>query len=168
MDAADPRSESPVERAIREAVERGEFDDLPGRGKPLPGAGRTGPVDANWWVRGYLEREGLSGEALLPPAVQLRKELDRIDGTVARFTDERRVRDHVEEIDARVVDHMRYPVGPWVPIRRPDADAIVARWRAARERPRPTPAGPSARSGAGDDGTASPVRRRWGSRLRRR
>ena len=28
-------SESLVERRIREAVERGDFDDLPGAGKPL-------------------------------------------------------------------------------------------------------------------------------------
>ena len=29
--------ESPVEKQIREAMERGEFDDLPGAGKPLEG-----------------------------------------------------------------------------------------------------------------------------------
>ncbi|BBG05260.1 MULTISPECIES: DnaJ family domain-containing protein [Pseudonocardia] len=164
MGAADPRFESPVDRAIREAVERGDFDDLPGKGQPLPGAGRTGPVEENWWVRGYLEREGLSGEALLPPSVQLRKELDRIDDTVARFTDERRVREHVAEIDARVVDHMRYPVGPRVPIHRPDADAVVARWRATRvRRGRPAPV-PHDSAGS----AAEPVRDRWWHRLRRR
>ncbi len=31
--------ESPVERAIREAQERGEFDNLPGAGKPLRNLG---------------------------------------------------------------------------------------------------------------------------------
>lgn len=139
MNPVDPRFESPVDRSIREAVERGDFDDLPGKGRPLPGAGRVGPVDENWWIRGYLEREGISGEALLPPSIQLRKELDRIDATVARFTDERRVREHVEEINSRVVDHMRHPMGPRVPIRRLDAEAVVERWRAARQRRRPTP-----------------------------
>lgn len=136
MHQVDPRFESPVDRSIREAVERGDFDDLPGKGEPLPGAGRVGPVDENWWVRGYLEREGLSGEALLPPSVQLRKELDRIDTTVARFVDERRVREHVAEVNSRVVDHMRHPAGPRVPIRKLDADAVVERWRQAR-RPQP-------------------------------
>jgi DnaJ family protein C protein 28 len=28
-------NESPVERQIREAIERGDFDDLPGKGKPI-------------------------------------------------------------------------------------------------------------------------------------
>lgn len=171
-DAAGARPESPVDRAIREAVERGEFDDLPGKGKPLPGAGRIGPVDGDWWVRGYLQREGLSGEALLPPSIQLRKELDRLDDTVARFTDERRVREHVEEVDARVVDHMRYPAGPRVPIRRPDVDAVVARWRAAREaRDGTGPASEERTTGVGRPGhgvPSEPARRRWWSRFRRR
>jgi hypothetical protein len=42
------------ERLIREAMEAGEFDDLPGAGKPLPGAGV--PDDDLWWVRDWLKR----------------------------------------------------------------------------------------------------------------
>jgi hypothetical protein len=42
------------ERLIREAMEAGEFDDLPGTGKPLPGAGI--PDDDLWWVRDWLKR----------------------------------------------------------------------------------------------------------------
>jgi hypothetical protein len=49
--------ESVVERRIREAAERGEFDDLPGEGKPLPDAGR--PYDELWWVKAWLERNKL-------------------------------------------------------------------------------------------------------------
>jgi hypothetical protein len=33
--------ESLAERRIREAGERGEFDNLPGAGQPLPGLGGT-------------------------------------------------------------------------------------------------------------------------------
>ena len=43
-----------VERLIREAAEAGDFDQLPGQGHPLPGAGQ--PDDPLWWVRGWLER----------------------------------------------------------------------------------------------------------------
>jgi hypothetical protein len=40
-----------VEKQIREAQERGEFDNLPGAGKPLRGidADRDDP---DWWVGG--------------------------------------------------------------------------------------------------------------------
>jgi hypothetical protein len=48
------RFESLPERLIREAMEAGEFDDLPGQGRPLPGAGT--PDDDTWWVRSWLER----------------------------------------------------------------------------------------------------------------
>ncbi|MDT7727587.1 MAG: hypothetical protein QOI21_4163 [Actinomycetota bacterium] len=61
---------------IREAVDRGDFDNLPGAGKPLPGI--SGPREEQWWLKGYLRREGLSAEALLPPQLQLRKEIQRL------------------------------------------------------------------------------------------
>lgn len=43
-----------VDRIVREAMESGEFDDLPGTGKPLPGAGKVD--DEMWWVRSWVER----------------------------------------------------------------------------------------------------------------
>ena len=46
--------ESPADRAIREAMEAGEFDDLPGMGKPIPGAGE--PDDEGWWIREWVKR----------------------------------------------------------------------------------------------------------------
>jgi len=58
MDDGDPQLiESPVERQIRQAMERGAFDDLPGAGKPIPGAGQ--PDDPLWWVKEWVERERL-------------------------------------------------------------------------------------------------------------
>ena len=132
MHAPDPRFENAVDRQIREAQERGCFDDLPGKGKPLPGLDEK--LDENWWVRGFLRREGLSTDALLPPSVQLRKEIDRLPETVRALRDEQRVRDAVEELNARIVEHIRVPSGPRVPIRRQDPDRVVARWRAERLR----------------------------------
>lgn len=48
------RPESHVDRVIREAMEAGEFDDLPGTGKPIPGAGTVD--DDLWWVRSWIRR----------------------------------------------------------------------------------------------------------------
>src|SRR5215207_7741046 len=64
------RWESPVEKAIREAQERGEFDDLPGAGKPLPDLGD--PDDPLWWLRRKAEREQLDLSPALPPRPALR------------------------------------------------------------------------------------------------
>ncbi len=46
--------ETTVDRLIQEAAERGEFDDLPGAGKPIPGAGTKD--DPLWWVRSWVRR----------------------------------------------------------------------------------------------------------------
>ncbi|HEX9847321.1 MAG TPA: DUF1992 domain-containing protein [Acidimicrobiia bacterium] len=47
-------SETYVDRIIREAMEAGDFDDLPGEGKPIPGAGTA--RDDLWWVREWIKR----------------------------------------------------------------------------------------------------------------
>ena len=54
---ADRVTFDPVERQIREAMERGEFDHLPGAGKPI--ADLDAGYDPAWWVRRWLERSRL-------------------------------------------------------------------------------------------------------------
>jgi hypothetical protein len=46
-----------VERRIREAMAAGEFDHLPGAGKPIPDLG--GEDDPGWWAKRWVERERL-------------------------------------------------------------------------------------------------------------
>jgi hypothetical protein len=125
-----PRYESAVDRAIREAQERGEFDDLPGKGKPLPGL--DGPDDELWWVRDYIRREGLSTEDLLPESLQLRKQVERLDETVAGLPSARAVRDHVVELNRQIRRARIMPSGPPVVLRLVDPDQAVARWEANR------------------------------------
>jgi hypothetical protein len=50
--------ESVVERQIRLAMERGEFADLPGKGKPIEGLEES--YDPLWWVKRWSEREGVT------------------------------------------------------------------------------------------------------------
>ncbi len=44
-----------AERRIQDAIRKGEFDDLPGQGRPLEGLDR--PYDPHWWVKEWLARE---------------------------------------------------------------------------------------------------------------
>ncbi|MDI2028032.1 DUF1992 domain-containing protein [Saccharopolyspora sp. TS4A08] len=122
--------ESWVDRQIRTAQERGEFDDLPGAGKPLPGAGA--PLDEQWWVKEQIRREGLSGDALLPTPLRLRREVERLPSTVAELTSEQSVRDLAAELNRRIVEHLRFPEGPRVAVAPVDVEDVVRRWRADR------------------------------------
>ena len=65
IEADDPFAErvhfDPVERQIREAMERGEFDDLPGAGRPIPDLGAG--YDPAWWAKRWLERARLEDAA---------------------------------------------------------------------------------------------------------
>jgi hypothetical protein len=125
------RFESVVEKQIREAQERGEFDDLPGKGKPLPGL--EDADDEDWWVRAYLRREGISTEALLPEALLLRKQLERLDETVAGLPTEQAVREHVEELNRQIRRARIMPSGPQrVVLRLARIDDVLARWRLTR------------------------------------
>jgi len=45
-------------------MERGEFDDLSGAGKPIEGIER--PYDPSWWAKEWLQRNRLADEARDP------------------------------------------------------------------------------------------------------
>ena len=44
-----------IERLIREALERGEFDHLPGAGRPIEDLDR--PYEPGWWARRFVGQE---------------------------------------------------------------------------------------------------------------
>jgi hypothetical protein len=123
--------ESRIDRQIREAQERGEFDNLPGAGKPLPTGGED--YDEEWWIKGLARREGLA--AALPPALALRREVEDLPGVLARRTSERLVREHLADLNERIVRARRGPVeGPPVTVNPVDVEAVVSAWRSARAR----------------------------------
>ncbi|KIA66817.1 DUF1992 domain-containing protein [Nocardia vulneris] len=138
--------ESWIDKQIREATERGEFRNLPGAGKPIP----RGSDDENWWLKGYLRKEGVSGDALLPPSILLRRDIERLPETVRELQSERAVRETVRELNKRVVDWLRLPHGPYVQVAPVDTEEIVEQWRAGRrkpQRPAPAPVSSPAQSG---------------------
>lgn len=60
------------EKLMREASEAGEFDDLAGAGKPLPGLDR--PYDPAWWAKRWVQREAIA-EAARDIAARVRREV---------------------------------------------------------------------------------------------
>jgi hypothetical protein len=139
-----------VDLQVRQAMERGEFDNLPGAGKPIEGLGSE--HDPDWWLKKLVERERI---AVLPPSIALRKEDAELDDRLDRLNVEREVRREVEDFNDRVI-RARYSLsaGPPLITMPRDVDETVAAWRerqAARRTRRTEPAVP-------------PKRRHWWNR----
>ena len=118
-----------VETAIQIAIRRGDFDDLPGAGKPLEGLGTN--HDPDWWIRRKIESENLTG--LGPPAILLRTEDKELDKSLDALSRESDVRDVLEDFNSRVIAARRQLLGgPPVVTKTRDVDAEVAAWRERR------------------------------------
>ena len=120
-----------VERQIREATARGDFDNLPGAGKPI--AGLDGPHDELWWVKGKLRQEGFSW---LPPTMVLRKQAEEALEAVTRAASEAEVRRIVADINTRIVESNRKAApGPPLNLAPFDVEQVVGTWRERQDGP---------------------------------
>jgi Domain of unknown function (DUF1992) len=125
------RFESLLDRQIRAAEERGEFDDLPGAGKPLPSDSM--PYRPDWWVDQVVKREN-AGAYAIPPTLALKRIADELRSGAAEYVTERDVRTAVADYNEQAVRARRLPQeGPRAIILPTlDADRVVQDWRAAR------------------------------------
>ncbi|GAB2449660.1 hypothetical protein HD599_002082 [Conyzicola lurida] len=119
-----------VEIQIEQAMRRGDFDNLPGAGKPIQDLGQIS--DPDWWIRRKIERERITG--LGPPALTLRTESAELDVRLERATSEQSIRDLLVDFNKRVIEARRQlQGGPPVVTPTRDVDEEIARWREARE-----------------------------------
>ncbi len=115
--------ESWVDRQIREAIERGDFDNLPGAGEPL-----QLDDDPDWWIKAKIARENL--EPLLPTPLALRREVERLPEALADARTEAEVRERVEDLNRRIREsYLRPQTGPKVVVGIVNVEAVVERWR---------------------------------------
>lgn len=143
-----------VDLQVQKAIKRGEFDDLPGAGKPL---NLPDEHDPDWWVKRLVERENITGIA--PPAIALRKEDAELDARLDREATAEDVRREVEDFNARVVEARRQLTGgPPVVTPTRDVGAEVEAWGKRRAAGPTRTAGPRA---------TPPPGRRWWQRRRR-
>jgi hypothetical protein len=115
-----------VERLIREAMDRGEFDNLPGRGRPLEDLDDT--YDPAWWAKRYVQRQ-----RALDDLGEVAREVRTFLDMVWMVPDEARVRSEVDalnrrldEVNARLPHHERHPLL--------DPLEVVELWRRSRFR----------------------------------
>ncbi|MQA01234.1 MAG: DUF1992 domain-containing protein [Streptosporangiales bacterium] len=120
--------ESVVEQKVREAQERGDFDDLPGAGEPIPDIDR--PYEDTWWIKRKMRRENLS---YLPAALQLRKDAEEATSRALAARSDDEARAIVDEVNVRIGEALRKPpAGPPVTQQPLDVHEILTQRREAR------------------------------------
>jgi|FLYL01.1.fsa_nt_gi anion-transporting ArsA/GET3 family ATPase len=113
-----------AEREIRKAMEQGEFDHLPGAGKPIPGLDR--PYDPDWWARRYLERLRRQDAAH-----QSLREVEAELGRLWALANEDEVRRRVGELNRRL-EEVNTVLQPAERVEPFDPEGVVAMWRRMR------------------------------------
>lgn len=118
-----------VELSIQQAIRRGDFENLPGAGRPLATPHPT--HDPDWWIRQKIEREQITG--LGPPALTLRSENAALDERLDTIAAEREVRGILDDFNIRVIEARRQlQGGPPVVTPTREVESEVAKWRDRR------------------------------------
>ncbi|CAA9239592.1 MAG: hypothetical protein AVDCRST_MAG20-1662 [uncultured Acidimicrobiales bacterium] len=116
-----------IDRQVREAQERGDFDGLPGAGKPLPDLDRR---DDDWWLKRMLQREGVT---VTPPTIAIRVEVEQALERASQAEDEAAVRAILEAVNEKVRRINRLgAAGPPSTVMPVDIEEVLGRWRSAR------------------------------------
>ena len=117
--------ESFIEQQIREAMEEGAFDNLQGKGQPIPDLGRE--YDPDWWAKKLIEREKVS---VMPPALALRRDVAQALERLPQMRDEAEVRRVLEALNAQIRKlNATIAEGPPTNLAPLDVDALVREWR---------------------------------------
>lgn len=146
-----------AETAIQQAIRRGDFDNLPGAGKPLANLNRV--YDPDWWLRQKIESERITG--LGPPALTLRTEDAALDARLDSVFTEAEVRDILNDFNSRVIEARRQLLGgPPVITPTRHVDTEIERWNSRRT------ARQQAEVQARERAETSRVRRTWRERRR--
>lgn len=116
-----------VDKLIREAQERGDFDNLP-KGKQIKGLDRPWSLDD--WARDKIRSEGVS---ILPPGLQLRRDVERELDEIMKLAREEGVRRAVDRLNEHIRDtNRRVFEGPQSLVKPLNPDDVVAKWKTGR------------------------------------
>lgn len=156
-----------VDQVVQQAQRRGDFEDLPGAGKPLQQI--DSHTDPDWWVKGWVQRERLDLTDAMPTVMRLRREKATFPDALFELGTEEEVRRRVEDFNTRVLEDRQKPhTGPHSPpiVGRVDIEQMVQQWREHRSN-QPPISSTEATATPAEEHPAEPRRRWWpGSRRR--
>ena len=113
-----------IDKQIEASQKRGDFDNLPGKGKPLPGL--DGTYDPDWWLKEKIKREKLD---LTPPTIIARRKAETFLEAYANFKSEGRVRREATKLNEEIQEANKTDLGPLLPQALLDVESICSQWR---------------------------------------
>ncbi len=117
--------ESWIDQQIRLAAEKGEFQNLPGEGKPLENFDARDP---DWWIKQKMKEESFDG--MLPPPLQLRKDVKQKLAALDKLRSEKQVREALHLLNQQIKKvNATNMSGISSNIAVLDIDQLVAAWR---------------------------------------
>jgi hypothetical protein len=120
--------QSLAEQRIQSAQAAGQFDNLPGFGKPIPGIDE--PHDELWWVKDKLKRERLNS---LPPALAIRLDVQNTLARLHELPTESAVRRQLASLNDRIRKAaFAITWGPPVDVMPLDIDLTIEAWRTSK------------------------------------
>ncbi len=117
-----------AEAKIKAAIDDGDFDNLAGFGQPLESIEQ--PYDEHWWLKAKAKRENLS---VLPPALVLRREVERRLEAILQRTDNQQVGPELAKLNLFIRNaNKRILWGPPSDVQEYDVEQVKAAWQAKR------------------------------------
>ncbi len=121
--------ESWIDQQIGAAERAGDFKGLAGSGKPLENLEAVN--DPLWWAKDLLRREGLD---IVPPAIEVRRKVERLRERMPEFRREQDIRAAVEALNEEIRHLNKYAAAGPPTIQAPlDLETELTRWRTLRE-----------------------------------
>ena len=117
-----------VEGLISDAQKRGEFDNLSGKGKPIPGLDK--PYDPDWWIKQKLNDENID---FSPEPIKLKRAAEQRIEELMKFNSQEALVNEIMGINQLIkqANSLPQPAGT-VPMPLLDEETEISRWKATR------------------------------------
>jgi hypothetical protein len=118
-----------IDKQILDAEKSGQFDGLPGSGKPIPK--RDGMSGYDIWLHDYMEREGVATGDMLPTPLKLKKEIESLAENLNALKSEEEAARAIDDLNHRILQWRKYPTDPPMHVPMVRKAELLASWREA-------------------------------------
>ena len=116
-----------IDRQIEESRQRGDFDNLPGKGKAFPKSDQ--PYEDDWWIKSKMKDENFN---LTPQTIKVRKKVEEWLSKYYKLSNIELVKFQAEQLNRDIIEANKGDLGPLLPQELLDIDQICKDWEIAQ------------------------------------